>query len=335
MEMARTAMMQHYLSDAKGKPTLSYCLYSYLVKQCKINLGLDRVKSCFIGGAPVSRELKLFFSCIATPLNECFGLSESSGIVFYNFQRNLSNAAGKPIGDIEVKIRKINDSEQGEVLMRGRMNFMGYLKDPEKTRETLTKDGWIHTGDLGLLDANGNLVITGRIKELIITAGGENMPPNYIEALIKKELPCLSNAIAIGDRRKYITALLTFKTLTDLDTGLPLDTLLPETLDWLASLGLHYSSLSEMLHIHLPENLRDFDPNGVQVKIDEKLEKALEMGVKRANQLAISNAQRVQYFSVLPHDFSIPTGEIGPTLKSRRQFIEKKYAPIIDKMYKK
>lgn len=88
---------------------------------------------------------------------------------------------------------------------------MGYLKDEEKTRETLTEDGWIRSGDLGYLDKEDNLYISGRIKELIITAGGENIPPCHIEALIKKELPCISNALVIGDHKKYLTVLLTLK----------------------------------------------------------------------------------------------------------------------------
>lgn len=88
---------------------------------------------------------------------------------------------------------------------------MGYLKDEQKTAETLTEDGWIKTGDIGYMDADNNLYISGRLKELIITAGGENIPPAHIEALIKKELPCLSNVVVIGDHKKYLTALFTLK----------------------------------------------------------------------------------------------------------------------------
>lgn len=90
-----------------------------------------------------------------------------------------------------------------------------------------------------------------------------------------------------------------------------MDTLLPETVEWLATLGLHYTHLTDMLQIQLPENLKDFDPNTVEVKPCEKIQEALEAGIKRVNHQAISNAQKVQYFTVLPHDFSIPTNELG------------------------
>ncbi|XP_075149658.1 long-chain-fatty-acid--CoA ligase heimdall-like [Haematobia irritans] len=337
MGWAREVTLEYHLNPGKRKSLsyLKYCIASLWVSRCRKNLGLDKLKSCFIGGAPVPKELKLFFMSLDQPLTVCYGLSETCGIVVYNFDYNDLEAVGKPIGDIEVRINKDTGNGKGEVLMRGRMNFMGYLKEPQKTKETLTGDGWLLTGDMGHLNLEGNLYINGRIKELIITSGGENMPPNYIEDLIKKELPCLSNVVAIGDRRKYVTALLTFKTFIDPETGYPLDILLPEAVDWLSSIGQHYTHLSHMLHIQLPDDLQNFDPNTVQIKLDDPIYRALEAGIKRANEKAISNAQKIQYFSVLPHDFSVPTGELGPTLKSRRSFIHEKYTQFIEEMYQR
>ncbi|XP_075154014.1 long-chain-fatty-acid--CoA ligase heimdall-like [Haematobia irritans] len=334
---ARAVMLQYHSDRMEGKPTsyMKYWLASTLTNRIKVALGLDRFKVCFIGGAPVSEELKRFFLSLDLPLVDVFGMSETSGGVVFNLTAPNLQTIGKPVGGVEVCIRNPDEKGEGEIIIRGRTNMMGYLGEAEKTKATVTDDGWILTGDLGYVDDNGYIYINGRIKELIITAGGENIPPCHIEALIKNELPCISNAVVVGDNRKYITVLLTFKTYIDPDTGYPLDNLLPETIEWLQSLDLHYTHLSEMLHIQLPDNLKDFDPNSVQVKLDENLHRAIEEGIKRSNQHSISNAQKVQYFTVLPHDLSIPTGELGPTLKICRNIVHKKYSKYIDSMYQK
>ncbi|XP_061389846.1 long-chain-fatty-acid--CoA ligase heimdall [Musca vetustissima] len=338
LQRARNYMQQYHLNRLEGKPNscMKYWLASKLTNRIKHAIGLGSIKDCIIGGAPVTEELKLFFLSLDLPLTDVFGMSETSGGIIFNFEKTNLLATGKPVEGVEIKIKDpTGEKNEGELLVRGRTNFMGYLKEPEKTKDTVTDDCWILTGDVAYLDTEGNVYVSGRIKELIITAGGENIPPVHIESLIKKELPCLSNVMAIGDHRKYLTALLTFKTDIDPHTGYPMDTLLPETKEWLASLDLHYNHLSEMLHIELPENLQDFDPNSVEVQLDNKVQLALEAGIERYNLQAISNAQKIQYFSVLPHDFSIPTGELGPTLKIRRNIVHTKYAKVIDKMYQK
>ncbi|XP_075154013.1 long-chain-fatty-acid--CoA ligase heimdall-like [Haematobia irritans] len=332
---ARAMMLQHHINRIQGNPTssLKYWLASIITNRIKTALGLDHSKVTMIGGAPVSEELKRFFLSCDLPLTDVYGLSETSGAVVVAVETPNLLTVGQPLEGVEVKILDPNETGEGEILLRCRSQFMGYLKEVEKTTETIREDGYIMTGDMGHLDQLGNLYVNGRLKELIITSGGENMPPAHIEALIQKELPCLSYAVAIGDRRKFVTALLVFKTDIDPETGYPLDTLLPETIEWLASLDLHYTKLSEMLHIELPENLENFDPNSVEPKLDDKIQKALEDGIKKSNEFAISNAQRVQYFAVLPHNFSMATGELGPTLKIRRNIIHSKYAKIIDKLY--
>ena len=105
----------------------------------------------------------------------------------------------------------MDETGEGEICMRGRHVFMGYLNDPEKTKDAKDDENWLHTGDLGKFDSDGFLYVTGRIKELIITAGGENIAPLNIEEMVIKECPALSNAILIGDRRKYLTILVTLK----------------------------------------------------------------------------------------------------------------------------
>ncbi|XP_013097327.2 long-chain-fatty-acid--CoA ligase heimdall [Stomoxys calcitrans] len=333
--MARNTMLQYHLDKMEGKPTPLWKLYlaSAIINRIKTSLGLERNKECLVGGAPASTEVKRFCLSLDLPWTDAYGMSECSGALVYSINRTNLQTVGKPLEGVEIEIHQPNEAGEGEILIRSRCNFMGYLKEPQKTSETLRADGSIFTGDIGYLDDQSNLYITGRIKELIITSGGENMPPVYIETLIKQELPCISNVLAVGDRRKYVTVLMTFKTHIDTSTGYPLDKLLPETIEWLATLDLYYTHLSDMLHIKLPQHLKDFDPNSVVVRLDCKIRKALADGIKRYNNRAISNAQKVQYFRILPHDFSIATGELGPTMKIRRNIVLSKYAKTIDTMY--
>uniref|UniRef100_A0A1I8NLK9 long-chain-fatty-acid--CoA ligase n=1 Tax=Stomoxys calcitrans TaxID=35570 RepID=A0A1I8NLK9_STOCA len=332
---ARTVMMQYHLDKMAGKPSsyLRYWWASKFTGRIKESLGLERIKLCMTASAPLSLELKHFFLGLDLPITEVFGLSETCGAVLYNFDLTNLETCGKPLKGIEVKLLNANEQGDGELCIRGRCNLMGYVNEPEKTEKAISRDGWFLTGDMASIDHDGNVYINGRLKEIIITAGGENIPPIYIENIIKKELPCISNALVVGDRRKYLTVLLTFKTEIHPTTGYPLDNLLPETKEWLEQLDLHYTQLSDLLGVKLPENLIEFDACSVEVKLEEKVQQALKQGIARYNQQAISNAQKVQYFTVLPHDFTFATEELGPTLKTRRNIIIEKYAKLIDKMY--
>ena len=185
----------------------------------------------------------------------------------------------------------------GEICMLGRNIMMGYLGLPDKTAEAIDKEGYLHSGDLGIKDESGYFGITGRIKELIITAGGENVPPVIIEDQIKRELPCLSNVILIGDRRKFLSCLITFKTEVDLDTQEPLDSLAKPALEWCETIGSKASTVQDVL------------------APDPQIMRALEEGIQRANGYATSRAQKVQKWAIVHKDFSLPGGELGPTLK--------------------
>ncbi|XP_045113271.1 long-chain-fatty-acid--CoA ligase ACSBG2-like isoform X2 [Portunus trituberculatus] len=211
---------------------------------------------------------------------------------------------------------------EGEILIKGRNVFMGYLKMPEKTNETIDDEGWMCTGDIGSFNDDGFLYITGRIKELVITAGGENIPPLLIEDAVKKELPFISNAMLVGDRQKYLSILLTLKTDVSEETGEPLDTLSPQCLRMMINLGL------PQLHT-VTDALRDLEKNPQGV-----LATAIQEGIHRYNDHhAVSRAQKVQRWMVLPHDFSLPTGELNNTLKLKRSFVMEKYSDTINSLY--
>ncbi|KAJ8936507.1 hypothetical protein NQ314_012371, partial [Rhamnusium bicolor] len=267
--------------------------------------------------ASQSGYLKRSIASIDIPIMDAFGMSEASGAhtLCVDGATNLETI-GMALPGTKSKLFHPEDG-QGELCMYGRHVFMGYLNEMEKTAEALDPDGWLHTGDLGRIDEKGFVYITGRLKELLITAGGENVPPVPIEQMVKYELPHISNAFLVGDKRKFLSILLTFKTQVDPDTGAPLDELLPTVQDWLKRLECPATTVTEIL----------------KGGPDTKLLDALKEGIDRVNQQATSNAQRIQKLAVLPADFSIPTGELGPTLKVKRRIVEERYSDIIEKMY--
>jgi long-chain acyl-CoA synthetase len=176
-----------------------------VISKIKQAIGFDRAREMFSGAAPIAPDVLAFFSSLDLPIHEIYGQSEDSGPTSCNLVgRTKLGTVGPPIPGIEVKI-----GDDGEILVRGPHVFMGYFKEPEATAEAL-HDGWLCSGDLGAFDRDGFLTITGRKKEIIITAGGKNIAPKNIEAAIK-ELPLVGEAVVIGDRRKYLTALVTLE----------------------------------------------------------------------------------------------------------------------------
>uniref|UniRef100_A0A6P4FJQ7 long-chain-fatty-acid--CoA ligase n=1 Tax=Drosophila rhopaloa TaxID=1041015 RepID=A0A6P4FJQ7_DRORH len=342
LAQARAAVAEHQITLMAGKtPSIygrtKYWLASRVIKPIREMIGLDNCRVFLTGGAPTSDEMKQFFLGLDMPLGECYGMSESGGAITLNVDINNLYSAGRACEGLTLKIQDPDCNGQGEILMRGRSIFMGYLGLPEKTEETINEEGWLLSGDLGYFDPKENLVISGRLKELIITAGGENIPPVHIEELIKKELPCVSNVLLIGDHRKYLSVLISLKTKSDGKTGLPLDVLREETIEWLRDLDIHETRLSELLSI--PSDLQLPSDNAAQaaaleITAEPKLLEAIEEGIKRANKHAISNAQKVQKFALIPHEFSLATGELGPTLKIRRNIVHAKYAQVIERLYK-
>ena len=165
-------------------------------------LGLQRTRRCTTGAAPISPDLLRWFEAIGVHLLEGFGMTETSGVATVNtLAHNKISTVGQATPGTQIKI-----SPEGEILVGGPAVFGGYWKKPEKTAETMTEDGWLRTGDVGRLDNEGNLTITGRMKDIIITAGGKNITPAEIESKLKFS-PYVSDAVVIGDGRKYLTCL--------------------------------------------------------------------------------------------------------------------------------
>jgi long-chain acyl-CoA synthetase len=176
-----------------------------VLSKIRERLGLDEIESINVGAAPTPREVIEFFHAIGVPLAELWGMSETTGYGACNPPERIKiGTVGPPAPGAEIRL-----ADDGEVLMRGPMVTPGYRNQPEKTREALDDDGWLHTGDVGEFDEDGYLKIIDRKKELIISAGGKNMSPANIEAKVKASSPLIGQAIAIGDGRPYNVALIT------------------------------------------------------------------------------------------------------------------------------
>ena len=166
-------------------------------------LGMDRLKQGLTGAAPISPDLLRWYHAIGVPLYEGWGMSETTGVGSINLPRaNKAGSIGQPVPGIQLRI-----APDGEIQLRGLNVFSGYLNKPDKTAEAFTDDGWMRTGDVGRIDNQGFVTITGRMKDIIITAGGKNVTPAEIESRLKFS-PFISDAVVIGDRRKYLTCLI-------------------------------------------------------------------------------------------------------------------------------
>lgn len=216
-----------------------------------------------------------------------YGLSETTGSTTINYFNDFSlKHAGKAMEGSHLKIADPDEKGQGEIQIKGRHVMMGYLNNQKATLECITEDGFFKTGDQGRIDKGGFLKITGRIKELIITAGGENVAPVPIEDTFKAQCPICSNIILIGENRRFMSALITLKAEMDMTTGLPSDKLLPETVD------------------HLKRTLKINVKDTHEAVKNPELIKYMQKCVEQTNQLLVSKAAHIKKFELLPIDFS-------------------------------
>ncbi|XP_064619094.1 long-chain-fatty-acid--CoA ligase ACSBG2-like isoform X2 [Lineus longissimus] len=285
-------------------------------KKARKALGLDRCKFMYSGAAPIAKETVEYFLSLNLPLLEGYGMSESTGPHTACLPgANRIASCGRDMVGFTTSLADADKDGNGEICMSGRHVFMGYLNMEEKTKETLDEMGRLHTGDVGKKDKDGFLFITGRIKELIITAGGENIAPVLIEDVVKEELPIIGNCMLVGDKKKFLSILLCVRTEVDGD-AYPTNKLTAAAVDWCRSVGSSATRLQDIVE-----------------EKDAKVLEAIQKGVDRANKKAISNAQKIQKWSILPKDFSTPGGELGPTLKLKRPVVNKMYTDTIEAFY--
>ena len=262
-------------------------------RQVRELVGLDQVRFAITGAAPIPPELIEWYRAIGVPMSEIYGMSEDSGPLTWDPERVKIGTVGRPLPGVEVKLL-----EDGEVVGRGGNVFVGYLKDPEKTAETLDPEAWLHTGDIGVVDDEGYLSIVDRKKELIITAGGKNISPANIEAALKAH-PLVGQAAVIGDRRPFVSALI----VLDPDVA-------PS---WAKQHGIEAGTLAELA-------------------ADPMIREEVEKGVAEANK-RFSQVERVKRFAILGEEWLPDSQELTPTMKLKRRGINERYAAEIEALY--
>ena len=262
-------------------------------KNIRRSLGMDRARVLVSGGAPVSPEILKFFHSLGVELREVYGQTEDCGPTSIHQKGDIViGTVGKPVPGVEVRI-----AADGEILVKGPNVFQGYFKNPELTAETIT-DGWLHSGDVGEFDEQGNLKITDRKKDIIITSGGKNITPQHIENELKFS-PYISDAVIIGDQRKYLTALIMLDEENVMkyaqDARVPFTT---------------YKSLTQAKEI----------VTLIQGEVDEVNKK-------------LARVEQVKKFRLLDIKLTSEDGELTATMKLKRKYINDKYQDLIKSMY--
>jgi len=288
-------------TEQAGEPVDAAVLDAYTEAEQQVfapmraKLGLDRCASYVTGAAPAPLEVFEFFAAIGIPICEVWGMSELTSVASINPPERIRyGTVGPALPGLEIRL-----ANDGEVLVRGPTMMAGYRNQPEKTAETIDADGWLHSGDIGALDEDGYLKIVDRKKELIINAAGKNMSPANIEQQLKQGSSLIGQAIAIGDRRPYNTALI----VLDPDACGP----------FAASHGIADSSASAM---------------AAEAAVREEV----SAGIDRANS-HLSRVEQIKRFVILPVDW-LPGGEeLTATMKLRRKPIHEKYAAEIESLY--
>ena len=257
-------------------------------------LGFGEATSFSSGAAPLPPEVAAFFSGLGMKILDVYGMTETTGAFTANTPAEFKlGTVGRPVAGIEVKI-----ADDGEILARGPGNTAGYLGRPDLTAELIDAGGWLHTGDIGTIDADGFVSVTDRKKELIITAGGENIAPAAVENALVAH-PLIGQALAYGDGRPFVTALLALD-----GEAAPA---------WARARGITAGSLTELA-------------------ADPQVLAEVAAGVAAANE-RLARVQQVKRWRLLPVEWTAETGELTPTLKLKRRVVHERYADVIDSLY--
>ncbi len=294
MRQAKKALTKVCKNEEPGG--FKYKIADKLVfSKLKENLGMDKLRYAISGGAPLSSSDADFFVGMGFKILEGYGLSETTPILTFNRPWLIKpGTVGQPIPETEVRI-----ADDGEIQARGPQVMPGYYKNKAATKEAFTDDNFFRTGDIGIFDEDGCLSITGRIKDIIVTAGGKNISPQNIESSVKAS-PYIEQVGVIGDKRKYLSALVV--------------PAFPELEQWAKDNGIEFSSNDDL--ITRPE---------VQQLIRDEIDKYTEH---------FARVEQIRKFKLLNAEWTQETDELTPTQKVKRKVISEKYADEIEDMYK-
>jgi long-chain acyl-CoA synthetase len=281
--LPRALVIQHRLAD------------KLVLSKIRAALGLDRVRIAATGAAAIDPGALEFVLALGVPCCEVWGMSELSCAA----TMNPPDAVRIGTVGVAVKNAELSLADDGELLVRGPLVMKGYRNDPEKTAETIDADGWLHTGDIATIDADGYVRIVDRKKELIINASGKNMSPANIEGAVKVSCPLVGSAVAVGDDRPFIVALITL----DPDVSA-------------AFAAAHGMS----------------DTSPATMAADPAVYAAVEAGIKEANQ-KLARVEQIKKFKILPEIWEPGGDEVTPTMKLKRRPISAKYSAQIEALY--
>jgi long-chain acyl-CoA synthetase len=258
------------------------------------NIFGGKLKFCISGGAPLSKEIAEFFYVLGIPILEGYGLTETCAPVTLNTFKNLKlGSVGKPLPETKIKI-----SEDGEILVKSKKVFQGYYKDPIASKNVFTHDGWFLTGDLGKIDSDDYVFITGRKKDLIVLSNGKKVSPQKVESILTTH-PMIEQAFVFGDKKPYIVALIVLNK--------------EEVVRFTKEHTVLFSDYNELMK-------------------NPKLLRHIEHEIHGLNN-SLASYERIRKFKILPLEFKIETGELTPTQKIKRNAVLKSYQEIINKLY--
>ncbi|MFC1829910.1 AMP-dependent synthetase/ligase [Thermodesulfobacteriota bacterium] len=290
----RASLRMNFKKVSFALKALYLLAYLAVFRKLKERLGFDRMRVAYSGAAPISPDVLHFFQAIGVNLVEGYGQTEGTGVTTLSRIGNVKfGTVGQPLDGVKIRI-----AEDGEILVNSPGVFKGYFKNSEETAETI-KDGWLHSGDVGGIDGDGYLTITDRKKDIIVTAGGKNITPQFIENKLKAS-PYINDAVVIGDRRKFLSSLI----MIDEDN----------VVKYAQDYKIQFSTYKDLTR---SDGIREL----IQGEVDQVNE-------------TLARVEQVKRFTILPKKLYEEDGEVTPTMKVKRKFVNEAFKDLIEAMYR-